>query len=575
MPFRPTSPVATILFLAATASLDAQQVATREDPVPGRPDPTDPSIGRAQQDGCDKDLNGLKNPFINCGFEDGFAHWVIADINEPFLALQTASSGKGAEPLLDFFVVEPADGKYAAITGFDGDGPGTVKISQDVELPFWATNLQFDYRAAWDFAFGATPETDRAFRVLIEPSGGGPPLAIVPVLFTEGSNLQLDTGPRKGGVPIDRFAGQAVRVSFEWVIPESRTGPGLFQLDKVQVTPPIRAVCGDTIRGHLTSDDIPRWHRINLAPQPYRQTLRLTSSLPDHADGDGTLSIELFDTASQPVKTRVRAEAVEFAIDKQTVATKGVPGPQAILIAVRGTPARTVAPLQSTLPSPQGYNLEVTCMLGAVDHSAFETAGWMNNDRVGSAGWHRSNDCPEDPSANQSRNGIARWGNPGSCTDYATSGPTTDVMFERFALPRPRAGPTCPGSRRQLAFSYRLEFEDDAEFDRARVDLAANGDGFITVLDNGPTVGGLMIGGDDWQQATVDLPETPDAAAVYAVRFIGETTDDLNNFGRGFLIDDVRIECRTNLVARNDFELGKSTWASGPTTIPETTPPQR
>ncbi len=39
---------------------------------------------------------------------------------------------------------------FAALHGFDGDGPGTIKIFQDIVLPPGTTTLQFDYRGAWE-----------------------------------------------------------------------------------------------------------------------------------------------------------------------------------------------------------------------------------------------------------------------------------------------------------------------------------------------------------------------------------------------------------------------------------------
>jgi len=49
----------------------------------------------------------------------------------------------------------------------------------------------------------------------------------------------LDTGNLVGTVDISPFVNQAIRIVFEWFIPESFTGPGFFQLDNVLVHSPV------------------------------------------------------------------------------------------------------------------------------------------------------------------------------------------------------------------------------------------------------------------------------------------------------------------------------------------------
>jgi hypothetical protein len=57
--------------------------------------------------------------------------------------------------------------------GFDGSGPGTIRIAQDITVTADGTIIDFDYRAAWDlvnYCFGCS---DRIFDVNIEVAGGG------------------------------------------------------------------------------------------------------------------------------------------------------------------------------------------------------------------------------------------------------------------------------------------------------------------------------------------------------------------------------------------------------------------
>jgi len=87
--------------------------------------------------------------FDNGGFETGdFTGWVTQDLSSPFLPLQVG--GAGISPGFGFFISDPPEGSFAALHGFDGDGPGTIRIAQDVTLHAAAQFVDFDYRGAWD-----------------------------------------------------------------------------------------------------------------------------------------------------------------------------------------------------------------------------------------------------------------------------------------------------------------------------------------------------------------------------------------------------------------------------------------
>lgn len=176
----------------------------------------------------------VDNLLLNCSFESGdFTDWVVADITSPFLPLTVAGPsyiGYG------FFVSAPTQGVVSALTGFDGMGPGTIELGQDVMLPADSTvSLEFDYRGAWDLAtFGAT--MDRTFEVHVEPSGGGAPMQTDLIATAATGTLVTDTGLMNGSVDLSPFSGQAVRVNFVWTVSEAFSGPGLFELDNVQLT---------------------------------------------------------------------------------------------------------------------------------------------------------------------------------------------------------------------------------------------------------------------------------------------------------------------------------------------------
>lgn len=170
--------------------------------------------------------------FDNASFESGdFASWVTQDLAVPFFELQVA--GAGLSPGFEFFVSSPTDGASAALHGWDGEGPGTIVIAQDISVPADATTVSFDYRGAWDLTFGAT--LDRTFHVVIRSVGGGASLQAPDLILTAGAGTTVtDTGDLLGQVDVSAFAGQAIRISFEWFVPEFFTGPAFFQVDNVR-----------------------------------------------------------------------------------------------------------------------------------------------------------------------------------------------------------------------------------------------------------------------------------------------------------------------------------------------------
>jgi M6 family metalloprotease-like protein/uncharacterized repeat protein (TIGR01451 family) len=174
------------------------------------------------------------NPIGNCSFELGFTGWITQDMSTPFFPLQVA--GAGMSPGFGLFSSEPTDGNSAVLHGFDGDGPGWIRIAQDIDLPTSAASLVFDYRAAWDLVNYSFPGAgDRLFEVNIEPPGGGAPLQTTSVLTATVSTVITDTANLTGIVDLSSFAGSPVRVAFDWYIPDDFTGPGFFQLDNVLV----------------------------------------------------------------------------------------------------------------------------------------------------------------------------------------------------------------------------------------------------------------------------------------------------------------------------------------------------
>jgi hypothetical protein len=171
----------------------------------------------------------------NGGFETGdFSNWIIQDLFNPFFPLLVEEAGVNV--WTGFFSSSPTEGEYAAIHGFDGDGPGSILIEQNVTVPANALSLEFDYRAAWDLlSFGAA--LNRYFVVNIKPAGGGMPLQSDTILVAPAGSLVNDTGNRVGSVDISNYANSNIRIGFEWVITESFTGPAFFQIDNIFIIP--------------------------------------------------------------------------------------------------------------------------------------------------------------------------------------------------------------------------------------------------------------------------------------------------------------------------------------------------
>ncbi|HHH28680.1 MAG TPA: hypothetical protein ENK57_10105 [Polyangiaceae bacterium] len=169
----------------------------------------------------------------DCGFEAGNLDvWDTQDLATPFYPLQVASAGASSTSSL--FDCEPTEGTMALVHGFDGDGPGTIEVGQDVTLaPVSVITLSFDYRAGWNLL--STSSQDRVFRVEVQPEGGGAPLATQLVLTAMAGTNTPDTGPKQATMDLSAFAGQTIHLRFVWEVPETFTGPGFFQLDAVSV----------------------------------------------------------------------------------------------------------------------------------------------------------------------------------------------------------------------------------------------------------------------------------------------------------------------------------------------------
>ena len=141
---------------------------------------------------------------------------------------------------------------------FHTDVPGgeTNRLYQELAVTAAKPVLSFNYEAAWDMRFGGTnvATVPRVFRVTVQPEGGGATLLNVPVItalpgtasssvdpFFGGGFPFLQSGVKLGFVDLSAFAGQRVRVCFDWEIPEAGTGFAGFLMDDVRMVPASRS----------------------------------------------------------------------------------------------------------------------------------------------------------------------------------------------------------------------------------------------------------------------------------------------------------------------------------------------
>lgn len=171
----------------------------------------------------------------NGSFETGnFSGWVTDDLSSPLFPVSVV--GSGTTTGFGFFTSSPTNGTFTAFHGFDGNGPGTIRIGQDVTIPdAGTTTLSFDYRGAWDLrTYGATQP--RTLAVNVQPAGGGANLATTTILTASPGTIVNDTGALTGTANLTPFAGFTQRVSLDATVPENYTGPAQLQIDNVRTT---------------------------------------------------------------------------------------------------------------------------------------------------------------------------------------------------------------------------------------------------------------------------------------------------------------------------------------------------
>lgn len=188
---------------------------------------------------CNTDEIGTLPEVLGCadtnitdaGFESGNLTnaWNPQDMATPFDPLRAEMSNVVVGCCQGTLTTAPTEGSWVMTSGFDGDGPDTVRIAQDITVSGCASAIVFDYWAAWNNG----GVMDRTVTVKIEPEGGGAPMQ-TDVIQTAPAGTIGDTGIVLGGVDVRAFRSLSVRIAFELFVPESFQGPGAFQLDKLR-----------------------------------------------------------------------------------------------------------------------------------------------------------------------------------------------------------------------------------------------------------------------------------------------------------------------------------------------------
>jgi hypothetical protein len=265
----------------------------------------------------------------NCSFETGaFPGWTTVDMLEPHVPIHVGAAEENTG--FGFFSSAPTDGAFALITGFDGNGPGTISAYQDVVMPVWADQLRFDYRAGWDLVTYGGGSHKRTFEVEIEPFGGGAPLMNDVVLALRPQTQVWDTGPCSRTYPVGAFAGQPVRIVFRWTVPEVYTGPAFFQLDRVAFDNSVLAV-GPSGSPGRTLDLRP------AMPNPSREATSFVFTLPQAGDVD----LEIVDVRGARVWREHRAglAAGRHQLAWNGVRAEGGAAPAGVYYALVRTPS--------------------------------------------------------------------------------------------------------------------------------------------------------------------------------------------------------------------------------------------
>ena len=210
--------------------------------------PTDDDLGTAQSlDSAFVDLgNGMSraavlgtadvsNALANGSFETGdFLGWTTLTTGSPFVDWTVSQAGPGS----GFFAgTSPQDGLYDAWNGFDGSGPMTFTMYQDIVIPGGATNPTFSWqdRVQWNFLLTSSATQPRLYHVQIVDPATSTILETVYSFSTGTAYIVGDTTWQTHAANLTAYVGQTIRLQFQKFIPEAYTGPGQIEFDNIRI----------------------------------------------------------------------------------------------------------------------------------------------------------------------------------------------------------------------------------------------------------------------------------------------------------------------------------------------------
>jgi len=167
----------------------------------------------------------------NGSFETGdFSGWTATTLGDSQLTPWTVGPGGGGF----FFNSSPADGTYSAFNGFDGVVGVRYQLYQEATIPrFVSPVLTTNHRIVYSGnGFGTQPRT---LSISVRDTNG----ELLQTLYSETIPHALapptDLGWNRQTFDLSGYEGRTVRIQFTQTIPETYTGPALFEVDGVSL----------------------------------------------------------------------------------------------------------------------------------------------------------------------------------------------------------------------------------------------------------------------------------------------------------------------------------------------------
>lgn len=173
----------------------------------------------------------------NGSFETGnFSGWTAFTTGAPFGPWRVDGAGFGMG--FGMLRTEPQEGSKVAWNGFEGFGPMTFVMFQNVTIPADKNaTLQWNDRAQWNFTVAFFASKTRVYEVRIQDPLTGEVLEVVYRFETgtQDTNPTGNTGWLEHSADLSAYAGQTIRLAFFVDVPENLTGPGQLEIDGVSL----------------------------------------------------------------------------------------------------------------------------------------------------------------------------------------------------------------------------------------------------------------------------------------------------------------------------------------------------